>query len=163
MAVIQAICISEKKGTVKQNIPKATLKTDWGIVGDAHAGNWHRQVSLLAGERIDTMKALVPGLKDGAFAENLITRGIDLRTLGVGSRLALGDSVLLEITQIGKECHQGCAIRKLTGDCIMPREGLFARVLEGGVIEPGAPVRIVTRIPVETVTEPVGSTPVGNH
>jgi len=137
MGIIEAVCISEKKGMVKQAQEQVELKKDWGICGDAHAGRWHRQVSLLAGESIDQVKNIIPSLKDGAFAENLITRGINLDTLPIGSRLRVGESVVLQITQIGKECHNsGCAIKKATGDCIMPREGIFAKVLEGGDVEP---------------------------
>ena len=135
MAHVEAVCISLKKGTVKKAQQEVTLKENWGIEGDAHAGDWHRQVSLLAGESIDTVKQVLPTLKNGAFAENIITRGLDLTTLKVGDRLQVGDQVVLEITQIGKQCHnQGCAIKKATGDCIMPREGLFARVVKGGKI-----------------------------
>jgi MOSC domain-containing protein YiiM len=137
MGIIEAVCISEKKGMVKQAQKQVELKKDWGILGDAHAGTWHRQVSLLAGESIDQVRNIIPSLKEGAFAENLITRGINLDTLPIGSRLRVGESVVLQITQIGKECHNsGCAIKKATGDCIMPREGLFAKVLEGGCVKP---------------------------
>jgi MOSC domain-containing protein YiiM len=137
MGIIEAVCISEKKGMVKQAQEQVELKKDWGICGDAHAGRWHRQVSLLAGESIDQVKNIIPSLKDGAFAENLITRGINLDNLPIGSRLRVGESAVLQITQIGKECHNsGCAIKKATGDCIMPREGIFAKVLEGGYVEP---------------------------
>jgi MOSC domain-containing protein YiiM len=143
MAHVQAVCISEKKGIVKRAQERVVLKTQWGLEGDAHAGDWHRQVSLLAGESIDTVKKVLPTLKDGAFAENIITRGLDLTTLKIGDRLRLGAEVVLEITQIGKECHnQGCAIKKATGDCIMPREGLFARVIQGGEAKPGDPIHL---------------------
>ncbi len=136
MAYIEAVCISEKKGVVKRELNEVFAKVDWGIVSDAHVGDWHRQVSLLAGESIDSVRAAVPALKHGAFAENIVTRGIDLTILEIGDRLRIGDTVILEITQIGKECHNdGCAIKKLTGDCIMPREGLFCRVIEGGAIK----------------------------
>ncbi len=115
-----------------------TFKTDWGIVDDAHCGKWHRQVSLLAGESINRVKEKLPGLRDGAFAENIVTINIDLSVIHVGDRLQLGDTVILEITQIGKECHNdGCAIKKATGDCIMPKEGLFARVIQGGNVNKG--------------------------
>jgi len=135
MAIVEAICISRKKGIVKKAVDNATFKMNWGIIGDAHAGKWHRQVSLLAGESIDNVKKILPTLKNGAFAENIVTRGIDLNRLKIGDRLQVGDSVLLEITQIGKKCHNnGCAIKKATGDCIMPREGLFAIVVDGGTI-----------------------------
>jgi MOSC domain-containing protein YiiM len=135
MAHVEAVCISEKKGIVKREQSEVRLKENFGIENDAHAGAWHRQISLLAGESIDTVKEKLPTLKNGAFAENIITRGIDLTALRVGDRLQIGETVLLEITQIGKECHNsGCAIKKLTGDCIMPREGLFATVITGGTI-----------------------------
>jgi MOSC domain-containing protein YiiM len=134
---IEAIAISDKKGVVKKEISQATLIEDWGIEGDAHAGVWHRQVSLLAGESIDRVKKKIPGLAIGAFAENLITRGIDLRIIKIAKRLKLADNVILEITQIGKECHNACAIKQLTGDCIMPREGIFAKVISGGRIRTG--------------------------
>ena len=137
MGTVEAVCISDKKGMVKQAQKQIELKKDWGIDGDAHAGEWHRQVSLLAGESIDYVKKILPSLQDGAFAENLITRGIDLGSLSVGSKLRVGESVVLQITQIGKECHNsGCVIKKATGDCIMPREGLFAEVVEGGNVRP---------------------------
>jgi MOSC domain-containing protein YiiM len=138
MAYMEAVCISEKKGRVKREQAEVILKTDWGVEHDAHAGKWHRQVSLLAGESIDTVKKVLPSLKNGAFAENIVTRGIDLTSLKIGDRLRVGGEVVLEITQIGKECHNsGCAIKKATGDCIMPREGLFARVVQGGTAKPG--------------------------
>ena len=138
MSTVEAVCTSAKKGTVKQERERVTLKADWGIEGDAHAGDWHRQVSLLACESIDLVKEVLPTLKKGAFAENIITRGVALEQLGIGSRIRIGETVVLEITQIGKECHNsGCAIKKATGDCIMPREGLFAKVIEGGEVVPG--------------------------
>ncbi len=137
-AVIAAVCISAKKGVVKKPVPQAEFQVGFGIVGDAHGGDWHRQVSLLAGERIDTVKEKLPGLKDGAFAENIITRGLDLAAVKVGDRLRIGAEIVLEITQIGKKCHNdGCAIKKATGDCIMPKEGLFTKVIQGGMAEPG--------------------------
>lgn len=134
MAHVEAVCLSHKKGIVKKEQSNVVLIENWGIDGDAHAGDWHRQVSLLAGESIDKVKGILPTLKNGAFAENIITRGIDLSTLKIGDRLQIGDTVILEITQIGKECHSGCAIKKIVGDCIMPREGLFAKVIQGGEI-----------------------------
>jgi MOSC domain-containing protein YiiM len=143
MAHVEAVCTSAKKGIVKKAQPKVMLKTGWGIENDAHAGDWHRQISLLAGESIDTVKKILPTLKDGAFAENIVTRGLDLTALKIGARLSVGGEVILEITQIGKECHNsGCAIKKATGDCIMPREGLFARVLQGGEAKAGDPVAV---------------------
>ena len=135
MAHAEAVCLSHKNGIVKKEQPQVVVLDNWGIDGDAHAGDWHRQVSLLAGESIDGVKEVLPTIKNGAFAENIITRGIDLNTLQIGERLQVGDQVVLEITQIGKECHNsGCAIKKATGDCIMPREGIFARVIKGGVV-----------------------------
>lgn len=146
MARVEAICVSSRKGIVKKGVEQATFLAGWGIDGDAHAGKWHRQVSLLAGESIDQVKEKLPGLRDGAFAENIVTRGIDLGAVRVGDQLQVGDEVLLEITQIGKKCHNdGCAIKKATGDCIMPREGLFARVLRGGRVTCGAAIRLVAQ------------------
>ena len=118
MAHVKAVCLINKKGIVKKEQSQVAVLDNWGIDGDAHAGDWHRQVSLLAGESIDGVKDVLPTIKNGAFAENIITRGIDLITLQIGDRLQVGDLVVLEITQIGKECHNsGCAIKKATGDC----------------------------------------------
>jgi len=142
MGRIEAICISREKGSVKESVPRAELRAGHGIVGDAHAGDWHRQVSLLARESIETVREIIPDLADGAFAENLIVSGLPLQTTTVGDRLIVGAGVVLEVTQIGKECHNGCAIRQKTGDCIMPREGIFCRVLSGGPIEPGETVSL---------------------
>jgi MOSC domain-containing protein YiiM len=139
---IEAICISSDKGMVKTAVPTARLVAGHGIVGDAHAGDWHRQISILAGESIDRLRALMPEIGDGAFAENLVVRGIELRAAAVGDRLLIGAGIQLEVTQIGKECHQGCAIREKTGDCVMPREGIFCRVLAGGDIAPGDAVAL---------------------
>jgi MOSC domain-containing protein YiiM len=112
------------------------------ILEDVHAGKWHRQVSLLAGESIDRVKKILPTLKNGAFAENIITRGLDLTAIQIGEQLLLGDEVVLEITQIGKNCHNdGCAIKKATGNCIMPKEGLFSRVIHGGRLKKGDSIR----------------------
>jgi len=130
---ILAVNISEKVGEKKKPVPSAKLKEGHGLVGDAHAGDWHRQVSLLADEDIDAMRSKGIALSPGDFAENITTQGIDLAVLPVGAQLRI-DEALLEITQIGKECHQGCAIREQVGDCIMPRRGIFARVLRGGEI-----------------------------
>lgn len=138
MAHVEAVCTSTKKGIVKREQQQVEVRLSWGIEGDAHAGEWHRQISLLAGESIDTVKKVLPTLKNGAFAENIITRGLALDLLAIGDQLQVGDQVVLEITQIGKECHNaGCAIKKATGDCIMPKEGLFAKVIRGGVIAKG--------------------------
>ena len=142
MGIIQAICISEVRGVQKHEIPEADLTPEWGIVGDAHGGNWHRQVSLLGLEKIEAFRAKGADVAYGAFGENLVVDGFDFRTLPVGSLLAVGD-VLLQMTQIGKECHNHCAIYKAVGDCIMPREGVFARVLEGGEIHVGDEVTLL--------------------
>ncbi|MBM3422784.1 MAG: MOSC domain-containing protein [Chlorobi bacterium] len=144
MGVIEAVCVSPEKGVVKQAVEEIVLRAEWGIEGDAHAGEWHRQVSLLAGESIDRMREKMPDLDHGAFAENIVTRGIDVLSLAVGDRLQAGDGVVLEVTQIGKQCHNdGCAIQRATGDCIMPREGVFCRVLRGGVLRSGMPVMLL--------------------
>ena len=143
MGLLKAICISEKRGIQKTCVPAARLVADWGIEGDAHAGNWHRQVSLLSYDRVEEFRARGAEVADGAFGENLLVEGIDFRSLPVGTRLSCGDA-LLEITQVGKECHNRCAIYHAVGDCIMPREGVFARVLQGGDIRPGDEVSVVT-------------------
>ena len=138
MGVVEAVCISEKKGMVKKEVPEILLEENWGITGDAHAGIWHRQVSLLAGESIDAVKKKMPHLKHGVFAENIVCRGLDLLQLAIGDRLVIDGQVVLEVTQIGKECHNdGCAIKKATGDCIMPKEGIFTKVIHGGVVKAG--------------------------
>jgi MOSC domain-containing protein YiiM len=137
MGRIEAICVSEEKGTPKRERPMAVLVKSWGIEGDAHAGDWHRQVSLLAGESIDRMKEKMSTLTSGAFAENFVTRGIDLRDVSIGDEIAIGGSAVVRVTQIGKECHTACAIKEQVGDCIMPREGIFAEVLTGGTVKPG--------------------------
>ena len=142
MMEVIAVCISEKKGERKHPVPEIALRRDHGIVGDAHAGNWHRQVSLLAEESVETMRALGLTLAPGDFAENILTRGIVLKTLPVGTRLRVGETVL-EITQIGKQCHNDCAIKKTTGRCVMPTDGVFAVVLEEGVIRPGDAIEIL--------------------
>ena len=143
MASVVAVCISERKGTQKHEVPEIQLKIDHGIVGDAHGGNWHRQVSLLAQESVEKMKAVFPDIPVGAFAENILTEGLTLYTLPVGTRLRVGE-VLLEVTQIGKECHAHCAIRRQVGDCVMPREGIFAIVLEEGTIRSGDIITVLT-------------------
>jgi MOSC domain-containing protein YiiM len=144
MAHVEAVCLSRKKGIVKKEQDQVVVRESWGIEGDAHAGDWHRQVSLLAGESIDGVKEVLPTLKNGAFAENIITRGIDLNKLRKGDRLEIGNEVILEITQIGKECHNsGCAIKKATGNCIMPREGIFAQVIKGGTLTKEQEIKVV--------------------
>ena len=134
--ILRGICTSEKKGTKKREVRQAELQKDWGIKGDAHAGRWHRQISLLALEKIDAFREKGAQVAFGDFGENLIVEGFDLRTLPVGTRFRIGD-VLLEMTQIGKECHTHCAIYQTMGDCIMPREGVFAVVKEPGIIRVG--------------------------
>ncbi|MBQ1619852.1 MAG: MOSC domain-containing protein [Oscillospiraceae bacterium] len=141
MASVVAVCISERKGTKKHPVGQITLKREHGIVGDAHAGNWHRQVSLLAQESVDKMRALGFALSAGDFAENILTEGIELKTLPVGTLLRVGETVL-EVTQIGKECHNDCEIRRTTGKCVMPTEGIFAVVCEEGTIRAGDAVTI---------------------
>ena len=136
MGVIKGICISEKRGTAKHEIEEAILAKDWGIQGDAHAGHWHRQVSLLSYEKIEEFRKKGADIELGAFGENLIVSGYDFRNLAVGTRFQCGEAVL-EMTQIGKECHSHCEIYKLMGECIMPREGVFAIVLHGGTIRKG--------------------------
>jgi len=140
MAQVVAVCISEKKGERKTPVAEVRVQANHGIVGDAHAGEWHRQVSLLAQESIDKMRALGLDVTTGDFAENITTIGIELVTLPVGSRLQVGETVL-EVTQIGKECHTRCAIYYQAGDCVMPKEGIFARVITGGTIRPGDQVQ----------------------
>jgi len=140
---IKAISISEKRGTQKNNVPAAELKTDFGIVGDAHADNWHRQVSLLAAESIEKMVAKGAKVKAGDFAENITTEGIDLRALTLGGKLKLGEISEVEITQFGKECHNHCEVFKQIGDCVMPREGIFAKVTKPGEIKVGDIVEVL--------------------
>lgn len=136
MAEVTAVCISERKGTRKHTVPFIEVKKDHGIVGDAHAGNWHRQISLLADESVDTMRGKGVELQPGDFAENILTRGIELNTLPVGTVLRVGET-RLQVTQIGKECHNDCEIRRLVGTCVMPTKGIFAIVLDEGTIRPG--------------------------
>ncbi len=142
MGKIMAVCISEKRGTQKKNIEKVRLIENFGLEGDAHAGNWHRQVSLLSYEKVRAFEEKGISVEDGAFGENLLVEGFDFKTLPVGTRFRCGE-VLLEMTQIGKECHSHCEIYQAVGDCIMPREGVFARVLHGGEIQIGDELEIV--------------------
>ncbi len=137
---IHAISVSTTKGVRKDNVPSAVLRAGHGIEADAHAGPWHRQVSLLARESIDKMREKGLSVGPGDFAENITTEGIDLASLPTGSRLGLGTEVLVEVTQIGKECHDRCQIFYQAGDCVMPREGIFVKVLKGGRIAVGDPV-----------------------
>jgi len=142
MGKIIAVCISEKKGTQKKNVHEAELITDFGIKNDAHAGKWHRQVSLLSLEKINDFKAKGANLGDGAFGENLIVEGFNLSELPIGTHLQCND-VILELTQVGKECHAHCQIYKTMGDCIMPREGIFTKVIRGGTIAAGDTINIL--------------------
>jgi len=143
MASVIAVCSSKKKGTRKQAIPEGIFKENLGLVGDAHASvSTNRQVSLLAKESIDKMKYLGLNLGPGDFAENITTEGIDLLGVPIGTRIAVGNEVILEVTQIGKECHTACAIRRQVGQCIMPVEGVFARVIRGGRVRPGDKIEI---------------------
>jgi MOSC domain-containing protein YiiM len=140
---IVAVCTSKKRGVRKRNVGEAELKVDWGIVGDAHAADWHRQVSLLALESIKKMRALGLNVGPGSFAENLTTQGMDLLALPIGSQVRIGDQAVLEITQHGKICHDRCAIYYQVGDCVMPREGIFARVIKGGRVKAGDTIKTV--------------------
>ncbi len=134
---VVAVCTSTEKGVPKENVRRALLLSEWGLEGDAHAGRWHRQVSLLAMESIEKMRQRGMELGPGDFAENITTEGIELVRLPVGTRLKAGDEVILEVTQIGKKCHTGCAIFQKVGQCIMPLEGIFARVVQGGIVREG--------------------------
>ncbi len=139
---VVSISISEEKGTKKKPVDFVELKIDHGIVGDAHAGNWHRQVSLLGVESLEKMKDSIPDLSSGDFAENIMTEGLTLYELPIGTLLKVGETEL-EVTQIGKECHGGCEIRRITGDCVMPREGIFAIVKKEGRVYPGDKIEII--------------------
>lgn len=145
---VLAISISKRKGIPKSNIETATLRPEWGIDGDAHAGKWHRQISLLAIESIDKMRAKGLNVGPGAFAENITTELIDIPHLSIGDRVRIG-ATELEITQIGKKCHARCAIFEAAGDCVMPREGIFARVLVGGPIRVGDRVSVMRSVEIE--------------
>ena len=139
---VVSLAISKKKGTRKETTDQVQVIQDHGIEGDAHAGDWHRQVSLLAAESIDASRKAGLDVAFGDFAENIATTGVDWKTLPLGTRIEIGDAVLLEITQIGKECLRKCAIFYQAGDCIMPKEGVFARVLKGGSIRCGDEIRL---------------------
>ena len=140
---IKAISISKNRGTKKHNVPTAELKSGFGIEGDAHAGDWHRQVSLLGEESIAKMRAKGAAVTEGDFAENITTEGIDLQSLSIGSKLRLGSVAEVEITQFGKKCHSGCAIFQQIGDCIMPREGVFAKVTKPGQVKTGDAIEVL--------------------
>ena len=143
MATITAVNISEKKGIRKHAVPYIDLRLRHGIVGDAHAGDWHRQISLLAEESVDTMRSLCPiPLDAGVFAENIKTRGIDLKHLPVGTHLRVGETEL-EVTQIGKQCHNDCEIKRTAGKCVMPTEGIFAIVVKEGRVQAGDEIEVL--------------------
>ena len=143
MAKVVSVNISEKKGTLKKPVPEIKLKLRHGIVGDAHAGDWHRQISLLAEESIDTMRPRSPiALDPGVFAENINTEGIDLKHLPVGTHLRIGETEV-GVTQIGKECHKGCAIQQKVGKCIMPTQGIFTKVIKEGTLHVGDPITVL--------------------
>jgi MOSC domain-containing protein YiiM len=142
-AKVVSVNISEKKGTIKCPVPEIQLKLRHGIIGDAHAGDWHRQISLLAEESVDTMRDASPiPLNDGVFAENINTIGIDLKHLPIGTHLRIGETEV-EVTQIGKECHNDCAIKKAVGKCVMPTEGIFAVVIREGTVRAGDEIEIL--------------------
>ncbi|MBQ3266033.1 MAG: MOSC domain-containing protein [Ruminococcus sp.] len=150
---VLAVCISEKKGTKKQPVPSVTLEKNCGIIGDAHAVDpetplsyRHRQVSLLADESVDKMRAKSVVLNAGDFAENILTKGINLKDIPIGTRLSIGQAIL-EVSQIGKQCHNDCEIKRMTGQCVMPTEGIFAVVIQGGEIKAGD--EIITSLPLE--------------
>lgn len=145
---VVAVCISDRTGIPKRQIEEGTLRENWGLEGDAHAGEWHRQVSLLAMESIAKMQAAGLKVKPGSFAENITTEGLVLYELPIGTRMRLG-TALAEVTQIGKECHDHCAIYRLAGDCVMPREGIFVRILEPGIVRAGSPIELL-EVPEET-------------
>ncbi|MBI5583598.1 MAG: MOSC domain-containing protein [Deltaproteobacteria bacterium] len=142
---IIAVSTSDQKGVPKKNISAGRLIEDFGVEGDAHGGPWHRQVSLLALESIKKMQDLGLKVHPGSFAENITTEGIGLPGLPLGTRLRLGPQALVEVTQIGKVCHDRCAIYRLAGDCVMPREGIFVRVLQGGPVKPGDVITVLER------------------
>lgn len=141
---VLAVCVSEKKGERKTPLDRVELRPNHGVVGDAHAGDWHRQVSLLAIESIRKMQRLGLNVDSGDFAENITTEGVDLVSLPVGTQMRVGDT-LLEVTQIGKECHTRCAIYHQAGDCVMPKEGIFAKVLTGGFLRAGDSIAVLAK------------------
>lgn len=142
MGQVVAVCVSEIKGVQKRNVHTAKFIEDYGIEKDAHAGKWHRQISLLSFDKIEEFKAMGAEIKDGDFGENLVVKGIDFRNCPIGTRFRCNE-VILELTQIGKVCHQGCEIFKIMGDCIMPREGVFSKVIHGGIITEGDDLEII--------------------
>jgi MOSC domain-containing protein YiiM len=152
VAKVIAVCSSETKGVRKEDIKCGILKTEYGLMGDAHADSgWHRQVSLLAIKSIEKMRQIGYEVGPGDFAENLTCEGIELLSLPIGTRITIGDEVILEISQIGKECHAGCAVFKQTGKCIMPKEGVFARVICGGPVKTGDEIKVKSQPAKKTV------------
>lgn len=145
MGKIIAVCISEKKGTQKRDIRSCKLIEQFGLEGDAHAGKWHRQISLLAKESANSMREKGLNIKDGDFGENIVTEGIELKSLPVGTLLKIGRGILIRVTQIGKLCHDRCAIYYKAGDCIMPREGIFAEIVTGGTIKAGDEITVLEK------------------
>ena len=157
---VKTVSVSRTKGVKKTNVLQVRLKENHGIENDAHAGNWHRQVSMLAMESVSKIRAKGLDVHPGDFAENITTEGLELFTLPIGTHLQLGDTVLVEVTQIGKECHNRCAIFHAVGDCVMPREGIFVRVLKGGVVRPGdAIVAYHGKVPPAEAAFDAGQTP----
>lgn len=147
MAKVLAVCISDVRGVQKTPVQKALLKVNHGIVGDAHAGNWHRQISILGKESVDKLQEKLSfRLKPGDFAENILTEGLCVYQLPVETKLRLG-TALCQVTQIGKACHNDCVIRQKAGDCVMPREGIFVKVLEPGIVKPGDEISVIENIP----------------
>lgn len=145
MGRVTAVCTSPEKGMRKKNVGSAKLLVDFGLEGDAHGGPWHRQVSMLAQESIDKMRAKGLDVGPGDFAENITTEGIDLVALPIGTQVTIGEEVIGEVTQIGKECHHGCAIRQQAGDCVMPREGIFIKVIQEGTVTVGDVIAVLKR------------------
>lgn len=146
MGKVLAVCISNVRGVQKVPLEQAELRADYGIVGDAHAGNWHRQVSILGKESVDRLQEKLSFvLKPGDFAENILTEGLCVYQLPVGTKLRLG-TALCQVTQIGKTCHNDCVIRQKAGDCVMPREGIFVRVLESGIVKPGDEISVIENV-----------------
>lgn len=137
---VYSLCISDNKGTKKHEVNSARLLSGWGIVGDAHAAPWYRQVSLLSMADFEMMKEILPSLRPGDFAENIIVQGLNTKRVKIRDKIIISDDVILEVTQIGKECHVGCEIQKITGKCIMPESGIFAKVKKGGNIKKEDPV-----------------------
>ena len=143
MGTIIAVCTSEKKGMRKKNVGEGILKVGFGLEGDAHGGDWHRMISLLGVESIKKMKDKGADVGPGDFAENLTTEGLELFTLPIGTKLKIGETSIGEVTQIGKQCHTKCEIFKQVGECVMPKEGIFIRLLEGGVVRSGDSIEVM--------------------